>query len=306
MSPRPIDLKEGCLLTLKYFGYFRYPLTLEEIHRFCPVMASLEETSDALNELAGEGTVYYDDPFYLPRINDEWVETRLKGNEKALRMLARSGRYTSIIASFPFVRGVAISGSLSKYYASEDADIDYFIVTATERLWIARTLLHLFKKVTFITGHQHYFCMNYFVDASAMRITHRNLYSAVEVATLLPVYHVPVIRELFRRNEWTREYLPNHPGLSDFDFVLAEKRQPLKRLIELVIDMLFPRRLNLALMKLTDWKWRRKWRRSGYPAADYDHAFLTGPHVSKNHPLDYEKRILEALESKRTAVRIEA
>ena len=57
-----------------------------------------------------------------------------------------------------------MSGSLSKHFADEKSDIDFFIITSANRLWIARTCMHLFKKVSYIAGKQHWFCMNYYVD----------------------------------------------------------------------------------------------------------------------------------------------
>ena len=65
---------------------------------------------------------------------------------------------------------------------------------------IARTFLHLFKKLTFITGHEHYFCMNYLVDTNALKITHTNLYSAIETVTLLPVYNSTLVKEFMEEN----------------------------------------------------------------------------------------------------------
>ena len=67
-----------------------------------------------------------------------------------------------------------------------------------------------------------------------------------------------------------------------------------------MINGCFPVKINHWLMKLTDWKWRRKWKRQGYPEQEYDRAFLTTIHISKNHPVDYEKKVLEVL-IKRTA-----
>ena len=109
---------------------------------------------------------------------------------------------------------------MSKFYASENPDIDYFIITDPDRLWIARSLLHLFKKLTFITGHQHFYCMNYFIDTKALEITHPNLYSAIEVATLLPVYNIEMLRQFFIANAWAWEFLPNHPGMTDLGYLL--------------------------------------------------------------------------------------
>lgn len=295
MVTNPIELKEGCIRTLKYYGIFKYPLTLREIHWFNPVQAALAETEIALNELVKEAAIFQAGKFYLPEDNNEWVLERIKGNDRALSLLERSGKYVSTIAGFPFVRGIAISGSLSKYYASENPDIDYFIITAADRLWIARSLLHLFKKATFLTGSQHFYCMNYFIDTKALQITHPNSYSAIETATLLPVYNVEVMKQFFIENEWFRGFLPNHPGMTDFNYIVAGRRQRLKNFLERLINCCFPAKMNHALMKLTNWKWRRKWKRHGYSEKDYERAFMTTRHVSKNHPVDYEKKVLEAL-----------
>lgn len=295
MVSKPKDLKEGCLQTLRYFGIFRYPLTLQEIHRFNSFPANLEEIRDALNDLIREKDVFQAGHYYLAENKPEWVNIRIAGNERAIHLLERSGKYTAIIASFPFVKGIAISGSLSKFYAAENPDIDYFIIIATDRLWIARTLLHLFKKLTFLTGHQHYFCMNYFVDEKALKITHPNLYSSIEVATLLPVYNAPVMQHFFDENAWIKEFLPNHSAPMNMRYLARYRKQRLKSLIERIIGWLSPEKMNRSLMKITDRKWRRKWGRKGYPETDYDHAFLTNQHISKNHPVDYEKKVLQSL-----------
>jgi hypothetical protein len=62
-----------------------------------------------------------------------------------------------------------------------------FITTAKNRLWIARTLMHGLKKLTFLFNKQHYFCMNYYVDeVQQLQIREKNIYTAIEVATLMP------------------------------------------------------------------------------------------------------------------------
>jgi hypothetical protein len=48
-------------------------------------------------------------------------------------------------------------------------------------------------------------------------------------------------------------------------------------------------------MKLTDRKWRRKWKRKGFDMDQYEKAFLTTVHISKNHPMDYENKVLTDL-----------
>ncbi len=115
------------------------------------------------------------------------VKRRQQGNLRAEQLLPKAMKIGRFLSVFPYVRGIGISGSLSKMYAHEKADFDFFIITKANRLWIARTFMHLFKKLTFLTGKQHYYCMNYYLDEKALKLRDQNIYTAVEAITLIPV-----------------------------------------------------------------------------------------------------------------------
>lgn len=290
-------VESGIVKTLNYFGIFHYPLLPAEIHRFLPFRCTLEELDASLGELEKKGTVARSSRgFYTLDPQEAWSSERLAGNKRAMELLSRSVRFTRIIRSFPFVDAIAISGSLSKYYAAQDADIDYFIITQKNRLWVTRSLLHLFKKLTFIPGYQHFFCMNYFVDTEARLMTDQNIYTAIELATLIPVYNPVQIGGMKLLNAWLREYLPNAPQDQDINYLVPPGNQLFKRGTEWLLNQLWPGRFNVFLMHLTDRTWRKKWLRKGFPMEDYDRAFHTSVHASKNHPADFQKRILLALE----------
>lgn len=293
-------LDEGCLQCLKYFGIFKYPLTPEEVHLFNPIPSTIKEVQNTIDHLREKGIVYQSDEFYMLEDNLSWVAERRKGNLRAGKLLSGSSKYVRIISSFPFVKAIAISGSLSKFYASDQADIDYFIITEKNRLWISRTLLHLFKKLTFLTHHQHYFCMNYFVDTSALEITHPNQYSAIETVTLLPVYNEAMIVNFMEENQWVKRFLPNFQFKKYNEYLISETRKPIKHLFEKFFNILAPEKLNHFLMRLTDKKWRRKWSGHGYSSEDYNRAFQTEISISKNHPIDFEKKVLNQLSNSNT------
>jgi len=65
--------------------------------------------------------------------------------------------------------------------------------------------------------------------------------------------------------------------------------------VERIINLFAPGKLNKYLMILTDKKWKRKWAKRNYPMNQYTQAFKTTLHISKNHPANYQKRVLEAL-----------
>ena len=181
------SIKKDILATIAYFNMFDYPLKKNEIFIFLGHCDDFLEFERALNFLTNDSVIFKIGEFYSLHDNYALALKRQNGNEKAIHMLKKAEKAAKIISAFPFIKGVAISGSLSKYFADENTDIDFFIITAANRLWISRTLSALFKKLTYLLKMQDLFCMNYFIDESEPVILEKNIYTAMEVATILPL-----------------------------------------------------------------------------------------------------------------------
>jgi len=296
-------LEQSINFTLRYFELFNYPLQASEIHRFLDVKCSLSDVEEYLLTLKNSDTIFQSEQGFYSRLQQPgWSVERQNGKQRAELLLRKSTRFVRIMKRFPFVDGIGISGSLSKYYADKDADIDYFIITRTNRLWIARTLLHLYKKFTFLRGHQDYYCMNFFVDQSALEIIQKNVFTAIELVTLIPVYQLENIIQLKKQNSWILKLLPNTDFVEDERFLIPTDTEFLKSGIEKLFNIFWPERLNRFLMQLTDRKWRAKWRRKSFPMEQYDDAMYTSLHVSKNHPANYQEQVLNALKNKQKLI----
>jgi hypothetical protein len=187
--------------------------------------------------------------FYCLKNAAGQVRRRKAGNQLASQILPKAFRISSFLYHFPFVRGIGISGSLSKNFADEKADIDYFIITKTNRLWITRTLMHLFKKLTFLVGKQHCFCMNYYVDEEALIIQEKNAFTAVEVATLIPVCGNGYMENFFEANAWIESYYPNY--IIDVESRRNSKHSWFKKSFEFLLNLLPVNQLDNYLMKVT-------------------------------------------------------
>ena len=83
------------------------------------------------------------------------------------KVLVKAKAKARFISKFPFVAAVGVSGSLSKGYYDSDSDIDFFIITQHNRLWICRTLLMVYKKI-FLLNSRKYFCPNYFISSEQL------------------------------------------------------------------------------------------------------------------------------------------
>lgn len=292
------DLKLAAAVdsTLQYFALFQYPLLPCEVRQYCSVSCREEDIQAYLEEQEILGNVFRFDGYYsfLPDV-EPLLGRRMLGNAKAVKDLRKAKRVGTFLYQFPFVTFVGISGSLSKGYSDKHSDFDFFIITQKDRLWITRTLLHLMKKCTFIVGQQHKFCMNYFIDESALVLQEKNIYTATELNSLIPVCGGNIYQQFMSANSWVGKFLPNYTCTNE---PVSESSSLFKKLCAGLVNLLPTTRLNHFLMKLTDAKWRRKWARKRFPAEDYDLAFKTRINISKNHHLNYQKRVLSALSPK--------
>ena len=292
------SLQQEIINVLHYFDVFHFPLRFDEIHQFIQYKCTTEELSEALTDLVVNQSVYQFNDIYSLHVDELFVTRKLDGLRLAEQKIARAKKIGKFIQFFPFVRMVAISGSLSKGFADQHSDIDYFIVTNSSNLWTCRTLLHAFKKLTFLVGQQHSFCMNYFIAEGHLSIEEQNYFTAIELATLIPVTHPEIGAELVKNNNWITEFLPNFNESANQK--TTAKIPFFKRIIEFVIGS---NKLNHFFMELTDKKWRKKWARKNFPMEAYDLAFKTRFYVSKNHDKNYQEKILKQYEDKTNSIR---
>jgi hypothetical protein len=289
--PVGLKLETSILDVLRYFSLFKFPLTLPEIHKFCSTRASLKEVKYLLEKLVESKSLTLIENCYLLVNLPGLVVRKRKGAEVSKSKIKEARFASKVINAFPFVRMVGVSGSLSKGYFEEGYDIDFFIITSKNRLWICRSLLHLFKKLTFLIGKQHNYCMNYFIDESALKIEEENVFTAIELATLIPMTNEPLYKAFISANFWMEEIVPNAKA-NTLKPKAYFKVKGLKKVLETAFGF---SRINIYFMNLTDRKWRKKWEKRGFDMTKYDQAFRTAIHISKNHPDLNEEKVLKNL-----------
>lgn len=286
-----MDLQTSILKTITYFDCFNYPLSLEDIRRFLDVKANEAEIAAETARLVNEKRLYQLGVYYSLQDNASLALRRLRGEAHAEALLRIAARGARLLYQFPFVRGVCISGSLSKRCADEKADIDYFIITSANRVWIARTLMHLFKKLTFLLGHQHRYCMNYYIDEDALEIREKNIFTAIELFTLLPMSGDDGLDMFFRANDWATAYFPGYRDRSRE----AEETRPasfVKRLLERVLNNRLGNKLENKLRRITDHRWRQKTEQQQRNMKGDVLTLQCGKHYSRPNPEIFQQKVL--------------
>lgn len=283
------SVRQAAVRTLLYFDIFHYPLRADEIERYLGMPATdAAGLQDDLSALVEEGTLHERDGFLGFGDLDAAIERRRADNARAEKRMRKARRMSRFIGRFPFVRGVMLSGSISKGCLAEDGDIDYFVIAEPGRLWIARTLLIGFKKL-FLFNSRRDFCVNYFVDLDHLAIEDRNLFTATEVLTLVPTFGGNVCKRFFRANTWANGMLPNiaEPTVAG----IPEREGPIKRLLERGFRNGLGDEFDEWCMLRTLRHWRGKF--AELDRREFDLALRTRKYVSKHHPRNFQRRVLD-------------
>lgn len=280
------------LKTILYFSIFRYPLTLDEIHSYTNNQFS-QETSNELSTLISEKIITKIDDFYIYANDLESVTKRLKGNLQANKALIKAQERACFIAKFPYVKAVGVSGSLSKGYYDNQSDIDFFVITKNNKLWICRTLLMLYKKL-FLLNSRKYFCVNYFISENQLEIEEKNRFTATELKTLIPMQGKSLFEAFYKKNSWVLDYFSKF--IPETNNVLDTQKPLLTKTLEFVFDTKIGDYFDLAFKKITIQKWKSKF--DYLPKKDFEIALKSNQNISKHHPSNFQKKVILALNLK--------
>ena len=278
---------EAVLATLVYYRLFNFPLTLQETHRLSGHRGPQGVTEAALDWLVERGVAgRQDDLVFLGDASQ--VSERRADEGRAVEAAARIRRRARMIGRFPFVRGVGLSGSASKGIMKPGDDVDFFVITAPGRLWACRALLMLFKKVFLLNSHR-LFCVNYLVAEDRLTLPDHNVYTAMEIAWLRPMWGAGWYEAFLAANQWLVEFLPNWRPFEDP--VPAHASGWAKRILERSLSGPAGDRFDDWLRAKIAERNRRRYRH--LPPEEFESAFRSESGVSKHHPAHYQRRVTD-------------
>lgn len=199
-------------------------------------------------------------------------------------MMKAAKRVGAFIHRFPYVRGVYLSGSLSKHgVTGKDDDLDFFIITKAGRVWAAKLLLIAFKKIALLNSEK-YFCINLLMSEEELVLNKKNIYIATEAASLVALTNDPLLHTFLAANPWVQTQFPNLEVQPQ-----KERRKGFKPL-EAAIEFIGGRALERKAHSLFARHVEQQRKASGY----YD----TSEGVSAYFPNSVEEQLLAHLAQK--------
>lgn len=207
-AARFIDPAASLLAAFAYADLFDAPLSLEELVRYqvCTRMPG-EQIARYLetDPLLRQGTTN-SEGYYTLRGRESNFQARKQRSQTSQRLWPRARTYGRWLSRLPYVRMVAVTGSLAVDNVALRPDIDLMVVAEPGRVWICRRMLVAAVRLARLLGDE--ICPNYVVSADRLVLEQQDFFTAHELAQMVPLYGADVYREMVQANDWALDYLP--------------------------------------------------------------------------------------------------
>jgi hypothetical protein len=196
------------LQSVVYAALFDYPLTLAQLRE-----GLIGEVADEVtllrwyaNSAYLQATIDHCDGYFFPRGRHDLLLTRTQREHTSRDLLRTLARPLAVITHLPFVRMVALSGSLAHLNGNAEADLDLFVVTSPRRVW-AVTVVTL--AIARLCRWRKRLCLNYVVSERALWIAPADLFSANQIVHLQPLTGQATYGRFLDANRFIERFYPN-------------------------------------------------------------------------------------------------
>lgn len=235
--PATREQELAVLRTVVYASLFDYPLTAGEL---CEGLIETTATEDAVrawftSSARLRAAIEESEAYYFPRGRGDLVLTRRRREAASRRLLNAHGPALRFIASLPFVRMVALSGSLAHLNAARGADVDLFVITAASRVWSVTTTALVAAR---LLGWRRHLCLNYVISERRLSVAPEDLFTANQIVHLRPLVGANAYKRFLRANPFVARLYPNFTPRGEWPLVPFGRRQRWKPIVERVLDWL--------------------------------------------------------------------
>lgn len=204
MTPQEVAIAR----TVIYASLFEYPLTLDQLHQ------TLLESAQSKHEIAEtyrsslvlQAMIEHREGVFFPRDRGTLVGERRLREARSRAFLAVHRRLLAAVCALPYVRMVALSGSIAHLNLERGADLDIFVVTRGRRVWSVTVAIVLLAK---LLRRRRTLCANFVIADSALALEQQDLFTANQVIHLKPLCGHDVFAELLAANPFVARYYPN-------------------------------------------------------------------------------------------------
>ena len=214
-------IKQSILKTIIFFDLFNYPLTDMEILRYLDLKCDYEDLKGELSNMTD--ILENKNSMYFLKGRSEIYEIRMKRYNYADRKFRRAKLIAKIFKFIPWIKMIAIGNIIGSENLKDDSDIDFFIITEKNRIWISRLFTVFIIKVLNLRPQENNsrdkICLSFFISEEDLNLKrfmikddfkNQDSYFLFWLADLFPIYNPHNLYEkLIDTNTWIYNSLPN-------------------------------------------------------------------------------------------------
>jgi len=212
-------IQEAVLKTVIFFDLFNYPLTNWEIWQYLKLEISLGVLEQAVLDLVLAGSLEQYDGFYFLPGRAEIIETRRERYNFANYKIKLARRATKLFKWLPSVKLVAVANLIGHHNLRNESDVDIFIVSSPNRLWLTRLfctgLMKITKQRPTKECKRNKMCLSFYAAADGLameplRFKPSDPYFDHWFLGLYPIYDNDKYLAYMRfKNPWLKKSFPN-------------------------------------------------------------------------------------------------
>jgi len=237
--------------TIAFFDLFSYPLTGFEVWKYLDVKCELAEVLEVLENIAKKsplvplferGQVERKNGFYFLAGREEIIKERMARYNYSDKKFKRAVWLSRIFKFIPWIKMIAVGNIIGAHNLKKESDIDLFIITEKNRVWLTRLFCVLIIKILGLRpkpeNMRDKICLSFFISEEAMDLEklmlsckisrdstclagrrvaslqndrmEKDIYFIYWLAGLVPIYNRDNIYNKFiGANNWLKNYLPN-------------------------------------------------------------------------------------------------
>jgi hypothetical protein len=208
---------DSIIKTIIYFDLFNYPLTSWELWRLSDVKKSYGDFLSSLNNFNHDRISFKHGFYYLTGRENILVTRQIRYNVSD-RKFKRAIRTTWWLSRLPWINLVGLANQIGAHNLRAEGDIDFFIITKPNRLWLSRLFLAGSLKLLNLrpkgSNTQDTFCLSFWVSESQLALhdfkLNNDLYFTYWLASLTPLFDADNYYDhLIASNTWLNNFLPN-------------------------------------------------------------------------------------------------
>jgi len=261
------NIRKNILSTIIYYDILNFPLTSFEVWKYLTVAegsaGGKDECGlgDIVENIGSEELKKHIEEFrgfYFLKGRKNLAERRIQNDKNSIEKYEIAERVVWWLRFVPFVRMLAVTGTLAMKNSEKNSDIDFFVVLEKNKIFTGRLLVTL---VVHLLGLRRYgnkirnrVCLNYFITTGSLEIKRQDLFASNEYSFIYTLFGLDVYQRFGEANiEWIRKYKPNfeYGDLSPARYFIKHSSfsQAVQKIKEALINFMFGARMEAWLKK---------------------------------------------------------